>query len=77
MVVGLEQTVYTVAESAGSVEVCAVVTNPPPSQPLSSSFTLLADTIASSAGKPSMVSLNQRVSIDQYQHSNVVATPFF
>ena len=56
MVVGLEHTIYTVAESAGSVEVCAVVMNPPPSQPLSSSFTLLADTLAASTGKPSLVS---------------------
>ena len=56
VVVGFERTIYTVPESAGSIEVCAVVTNPPMDQPLSSSFTLLADTLPASAGKPSTVS---------------------
>ena len=65
MVVGFERTIlYTVPESAGSIEVCAVVMNPPMDQPLSSSFTLLTDTLAASAGKPSTVSYNQQVSID-------------
>ena len=50
VVVGLEETLYTVAESDGSVEVCAVVTNPPSDQLLPSSFTLIASTLPSSAG---------------------------
>ena len=50
MVVGFERTLYTVAESDGPVEVCAIVTNPPMSEPLPSAFTLAANTAGATAG---------------------------
>lgn len=49
VLVGLEQTLYEVDEGANSVTVCAVVLNPPDTEPLPTSFTLVANTLGATA----------------------------
>ena len=48
--VGFEELNYTVSESAGTVEVCVVVINPPPTADLGVDVTLSPSTIDGTAG---------------------------
>ena len=48
--VGFEQTVFTVPEDVGSVELCVVVTNPPDGTPFLTPFTLITGTQGLTAG---------------------------
>ena len=50
VVVGFEQTVFTVSEDVGSVELCVIVINPPDGTPFSTPFTLLTGTQGLTAG---------------------------